>query len=139
MGALHSSCKTMSLLTVLLPVLGFGQAASEEVLDKIDFSAWDKNGDGALSQEEWREGFEANELFFRLDQDNNLVLGGEEVNDAGNLNYDLSWDMDENGAIDRQEALDGLYSYYEFDDDNRLEEPDFKIFKGDVSLELGQL
>lgn len=129
--------KVQLLFTTLLPVLVFGQAP--DILEKIDFYAWDKNDDGGLSQAEWRDGFETNNLFFRLDQDGNMVIGGEEVNDAGNLNYDLSWDKNQDGAIHREEALEGLFTYYEFDNDNLLEESDFQIFKGDISLELGQL
>lgn len=78
-------------------------------------------------------------MFFRPDQNDNLVLGGEEIDDAGNLNFDLNWDENENGVIDREEAVDGLFLTYDVDQDDRLSGSDLMLFMQDISLELSQL
>ena len=126
-------------LSMALSAQESGGRSPEEFVDDLQFSEWDADGDRMLSKEEWRGGFEQSELFFRLDQNDNLVLGGEEINDAGNLNFDLSWDENENGAIERGEAIDGLFLTYDIDEDDRLSETDFALFTQDAGLELSQL
>lgn len=119
-----------AVVPLLLPLQGLAQTEST-------FGDWDANGDGSLNLEEWQGTFEAQEYFRRLDENGDALISGEEIRRAGNLNYDLSWDLDHDAILDREEVVAGMFSTYDWNLDRQMDEAGFQIFLGDVSTELG--
>lgn len=72
------------------------------------WSDWDADGDGAIAEEEWNEGFGENEAF-------------------------STWDEDEDGALSEDEFNAGVFDNYDEDDSGVLEEPEL----GDAGDDLG--
>lgn len=96
----------------------------------VDLSAWDENHDGMVSQEEWAEAFASEGIFDQLDENNNGIFDVEESNDDL-FEYDLSWDLDDGGHIERQEFLLGAFNEYDEDGDDRLDAQEFNAFVQD--------
>lgn len=104
---------------------------SAPVLAEIDFSSWDEDGDGAISTEEWNASMDDEGLFDVIDENGNGVLEVEEV-DEGFIEYDLAWDLDASGHIERGEAELGLFNSYDGDGDEQLAEQEFRDFTAAV-------
>lgn len=73
-----------------------------------DIGAWDTDGDGALSQEEFETGWGENDVY-------------------------STWDEDGDGALTEEEFNAGVFDSYDADDSGAIEEPEF----GDVGDDMG--
>ena len=78
-----------------------------------DIGAWDTDGDGALNEEEFNEGWGAS--------------WGEEESA-----FD-TWDEDDDGALSEDEYNAGVFDSYDADDSGAIEEPEF----GDGGDDIG--
>lgn len=107
-------------------LLGSSAIADEDKV-KMDLSSWDGDKDKMITQEEWADHFEEHALFDRIDKNNNGNFDIEESMD-GVLDYDLAMDLDDGGTISRQEFVVGLYDHYDDNDDDKLDDKEFKVF-----------
>lgn len=65
-----------------------------------EFSDWDDNGNGKISQDEWSSACNSSDLF-------------------------ADWDMDNDGLIDDDEYSTGLFQHWDVNDDGVLEESEW--------------
>ena len=122
----------IALTASLLSVSGIAAA---------EFSDWDADGNGALSQEEWNTGWENEGAFDTWDSDDDGLLSqnefetgigdGEAFADNDDFGYDL-WDTDGDGLLDSDEVNEGFYNTYDENSDNVIEEPEYDDFGDDM-------
>ncbi|AZQ69774.1 hypothetical protein EF888_17810 [Silicimonas algicola] len=86
--------------------------AATPVMAQEDFGGWDADGDGAVNQEEFTEGW-------------GNTFGDESPYEA--------WDEDGDGMLTEDEFHTGIYSSYDADDSGVIEEPEF----GDAGDDIG--
>ncbi len=82
------------------------------VMAQEDIGAWDADGDGALNEEEFNEGW-------------GTSWGEEDPYTA--------WDEDGDGMLNEDEFNAGVFNSYDADDSGVIEEPEF----GDVGDDIG--
>lgn len=115
---------------VLFPAICAAILGSYAMADgdtKVDISSWDADGDKMVTQEEWADAIDEQDLFDRVDKNNNGNFDVEEALD-GVLDYDLAMDIDDGGTISRDEFIVGLHSHYDENGDQQLDETEFDVF-----------
>ncbi|WP_170984263.1 hypothetical protein [Rhodoligotrophos defluvii] len=129
--------KTLLASTVALGLFAAPAAAVE------DFSAWDTNDDAGLNNEEFATGFGDVGVFDDWDTNNDDMLSqsefdagyGEldtaEANFNGTVDYD-AWDANDDDLLSENEFYDGVYTNYDDDGDNIIEEPEFADIGDDI-------
>ncbi len=95
-----------ALAALLLATPALAQDDAEDGMDEV--GAWDGDGDGALSEEEFNTGFSE---------------GGA---------YD-EWDADEDGMLSEDEFNAGVFGGYDDDESGVIEEPEL----GDAGDDMG--
>ncbi len=101
-----------------------------------EFSEWDSDGDGAISEEEFNTGFGENEAFNTWDANDD---GGLDETEFGTGFGDREvgefseWDESGDGLVDNEEFNAGVYGNYDADDSGVIEEPEF----GDMGDDIG--
>jgi hypothetical protein len=104
--------------------------------DKLQFSADDQDGNGAVSQTELISSIEDAALFDRLDENDNSVLEEAEADESDVVDYDEITDLDKGGYIDRSEFALAVFDQYDSDNDNGLDEGEYEDFSEQVSEAL---
>jgi hypothetical protein len=100
--------------------------------DKLQFSADDRDGNGAVSQSEAMATIEQVALFDKLDENSNSVLEQGEAHDDL-VDYDELTDLDKGGYIDRSEFAVAVFDQFDSDNDNGLDEGEYENFSEQVS------
>ena len=100
--------KKLAGLGAVLAALTAAPAMAQE-----DIGAWDSDGDGALNEEEFAEGWGAG-------------FGDDESAFS-------PWDEDGDGALNEEEYNAGVFNSYDDDGSGVIEEPEF----GDVGDDMG--
>src|SRR5690606_16076526 len=99
------SMKTSFALISSLCTAGLVSAVSAGT----EFSAWDADGDKAVTLAEWNEVMDKESVFDSVDKNNNGVFDIEEAADSA-FEYDISMDLDAGGHIERQEFILGYFN-----------------------------
>ena len=109
-----------------------------------DVAKWDKNADSSLDQGEFRTGFEGSGVFGNWDTNDDDMLSRDEFDTGigdntepfeGRFGADAftEWDADDDDSLNPDEFHEGVYSAYDADEDNIIEEPEF----GDLGDDMG--
>jgi hypothetical protein len=124
--------KLFSLICVTSILGGAAMAGG----DKLQFSADDQDGNGAVSQTELISSIEDKALFDSLDENDNSVLEEDEADESDVVDYDEITDLDKGGYIDRSEFALAVFDQYDSDNDNQLDEGEYEDFSEQVSEAL---
>lgn len=130
--------KKMLLGTTVALSLFAAPAVAQEI------GAWDGDADGVISQEEFGTGFGETGAFGEWDANDDEALSEDEFNAGVGENKDefgtrfgenaySEWDEDGDGALTEDEFGSGVYSGYDADESEGIEEPEF----GDVGDDMG--
>lgn len=109
-----------------------------------EVGAWDGDSDGIISEEEFGTGFGETGVFDEWDANDDEALSQDEFNAGIGDNTDefnerfgensfSEWDEDGDGALSEDEFEGGVYSTYDADDSEGIEEPEF----GDLGDDMG--
>ncbi|MGV3591157.1 MAG: hypothetical protein ACO1PZ_05665 [Gammaproteobacteria bacterium] len=120
--------KTKLLFSAVCAAALMGNSAiADDEKAHADLSAWDTDSDKIVTQEEWADYMEKQNLFDRIDKNNNGNFDVEEAAE-GVLDYDVAMDLDDGGTISRDEFIVGLYDHYDENDDDKLDDTEFDTF-----------
>ena len=107
---------------------------------EIEFSLFDADEDGFVTQEEFgtgldnAENFEGDEGFFGMfDADDDGFLGLDEVEDQDEAYFD-TYDVNDDQRLDRDEYYGGVFTRYDADNDTILNDKEFGLFGTDFGL-----
>ncbi len=112
-------------------------------LSKADLNsglaAWDSDGDGSLSREEFREGMGAYGLYERWDSDRDGLITDEEYRAAPPAHFTAAeaeaWSDSGAEGLDEIAFHDRYYDAYDTNDDQTLSETEFGRFVEEVGWE----
>lgn len=108
-----------------------------------EIGAWDADTDGVISQEEFGTGFGETGVYDEWDADDDGALTENEFNTGIGENEDefterfgedaySQWDEDGDGALSEDEFEGGVYSSYDEDESEGIEEPEFSDLGDDM-------
>lgn len=117
--------------------VGAGAAVGDAALgQRGDFGAWDTSADGMLDNDEFRTRFNDGGWYGDWDGDRNGILSSEEFGTANTGWGDApggvdtnglmdTWDADEDGLVDQDEAATGAFSAWDRDSNNMIDTSEF--------------
>lgn len=133
-------------LAVALAVLAAGlplRAAAEGDAPIGQFAAWDVNGDGAVSQDEFALGMGTLGVYRRWDSDQDGMLSDEEFRAQPpaameNVDADLwtAWDLDGDAELNEREVEAGYFARFDRNGDGIWERAEWLAFR-DYAREQG--
>lgn len=100
--------------------------------DKVQFSADDKDGNGALSQAELTSSIQKADAYGVIDKNDNGVLEEDEANNDL-IEYDDEVDLDSNGSLSRNEFAAAVFSRFDDDDSNTLDADEYEDYSEQLS------
>ena len=112
-------------LSIVTAVCAASMASS--VFAGSDFSSWDADGDKAISLAEWDETIETENVFDKVDENNNGIFDIDEAVESV-FTYDMEMDVDAGGHIERQEFTLGTFNRLDSNDDDQLDESEMGEF-----------
>lgn len=111
---------------------GLQAQISEVTENEVDYSSWDTDADGNVDELEFEVGLEDEGLFTDYDaneddiwddEEYQLVLEEEEWLGDDEL---VTWDLDGDGAVYKDEFYDRIYDTWNEDDNEWLDEDEFE-------------
>jgi len=100
--------------------------------DKLQFSADDQDGNGALSQIELTSSIQKADVYGLIDKNDNGVLEEDEA-DNDLIEYDDEIDLDKNGSLNRNEFAIAVFDRFDDNDDNRLDADEYDSYSEQVA------
>ena len=136
-------------LLALLAAPALAQQTSEEVPEpaedlelhkETNFSTWDSDGNGEVTQQEWAVNFNP-EILHPLDADDDGLVNEPEILESrlvetGENSYEI-WDQDGDGYLSMEEMQEGLFSAYDENSNDRIGTDEFNSFRDRHTQETG--
>lgn len=128
--------RSVPLLLTALAFTGCAAAAG-----MVGFAAADDDDDDLVSRAEFAEFMAELDAFDAYDDDNDAVLNQEEYREAVDSalegpGYFRGFDRDHSGGLTEEEFVNGIFSSYDRDGDNWLDEGQFESAVDGLAVEL---
>jgi hypothetical protein len=118
----------LHVVAVCTAALLGSSAMADDEKSTADLSSWDSDSNKMVTQKEWSEAIDEQDLFDRIDKNNNGIFDADEAVADTALSYEANMDLDAGGHIERQEFVVGLFKKHDANDDDMLDETEFKEF-----------
>ena len=108
-----------------------------------EIGAWDEDGDGIISEQEFGTGFGETGVYGEWDANDDQALSEDEFNAGIGENEDefgttfgenafSEWDEDGDSALSEDEFAGGVYAGYNEDESEGIEEPEYSDLGDDM-------